>query len=859
MKKISFLAALLCASMISFAQGFGVNFALDSNGSSATASSGNAALAIDGNVGTRWESAQNDAEWLIIDLGQSRTFNYIRIKWEGAYAKQFQLLSSTDGENFSAFYTENNLTQADWQALYFDSAVTAQYIKYQGIERATQWGQSFYEFEVYYLNQPPKTYNQIAPVIIVASTVGENDVNRVIDGNTGTEWQGRPAGISGGSDEERTFDAWFVVDLGGFYNVDKVDIMFEGACAQDYHLDFAEDTTNWALGYNFVGNPGVYGRTDEVTELDNNLKVRYVRFWSTKAATEWGMKIFEFRVYGEEWTDSGDTEAPVMVSATLDSKTWNSAVIAVSATDNAEVLKYHAVDTINAIDVKLTPAEGKITVSGLSASTAYNFIITALDAAQNESANSKTVEVTTDAHAIVPAAPATAPTWPANQVKSIFSDAYPFAPASLNSYNEGWWNAPTLTIDTVDGDSYLHYNLYRDGMIGAQFAEVSVALMEKIHIDVFSSADGSVTFRPIIAGDTEAQNNVKQTLTLVGGQWNSFDFDMSDFGEHNWTRVFQYAIEGYQAGGLVGEHISVDNIYFYRTTPIEDDEAPTNVSGRTESEDYFSATLALAAEDNMGSVLFIVKLGEDTVATGGGLSADTVLVTVKNLLPDAAYTFEVIATDDSGNAADAIEVSAHTKAAPAPAPTPELAAEDVKSLFSDAYEPATTVNDFRQDWWQGATLAQGQLAEGDNVLYYICVSEAGAHGWAFAALDATGYNKLHISIYPLAEGSFKIYPVVSGTEEASYYRTSETLTANEWNEVVFDFADLAMSPMGQLGWNSYAALGSFFIDNVYFFKEAEEGIEDIEAGVKAVKVIENGQLIIIKNGVRYTLMGAELR
>ena len=954
MKKISFLAALLCASMISFAQEpvYDVNFALASNGSSATASSGDAALAIDGNEDTRWESAQTDDEWFLLDMGQARTFSRISIKWEGAYAKQFALTCSTDGETWSNLYTETNLTQAGWQIIDV-TETTAQYIKYQGIQRATQWGQSFYEFQVMLpgvsvltsiqLTAPSLTAKvgegialtakaldqngtemeaeisyEVSPAdagavvngkyvpakigdaaivaksgeivsdtisvfgyegsnlalstsltqdnkIIAQSAVDPNgseyDAFFAVDGNTGSVWQGRPAGTTGGSEEERTFDSWFVVDLGGYYSIDLITITFEGACSQEYHVDFSENNTTWARGYNYVGTAGINGHTDllAASDLDNNLKVRYVRFWSTKAATEWGMKMFDFQVFGHEWVPSGDTEAPVMVSATLESKTWSSAVIAVSATDNNEVTKYHVVDATNAIDVKLTPNDNKITVSGLSASTTYNFTITALDASLNESTNSKTVEVTTDAHAIVPATPATAPTWPANQVKSIFSDAYPFAPASLNSYNEGWWDAPTLTIDTVDGDSYLHYNLYRNGMIGAQFAEVSVALMEKIHIDVFSSADGSVTFRPIIAGDTDAQNNVKQTLTLVGGQWNSFDFDMSDFGEHNWTRVFQYAIEGYQAGGLVGEHISVDNIYFYRTTPIEDDEAPTNVSGRTESEDYFSATLALAAEDNMGSVLFIVKLGEDTVATGGGLSADTVLVTVKNLLPDAAYTFTVIATDDAGNAAEGIEISAHTKAAPAPAPTPELAAEDVKSLFSDAYEPATTVNDFRQDWWQGATLAQGQLAEGDNVLYYICVSEAGAHGWAFAALDATGYNKLHVSIYPLAEGSFRIYPVVEGTEEASYYRTSETLVANEWNEVVFDFADLAMSPMGQLGWNSYAALGSFFIDNVYFFKEAEEGIEDVEAGVKAVKVIENGQLIIIKNGVRYTLMGAQLR
>ena len=37
-----------------------------------------------------------------------------------------------------------------------------------------------------------------------------------------------------------------------------------------------------------------------------------------------------------------------------------------------------------------------------------------------------------------------------------------------------------------------------------------------------------------------------------------------------------------------------------------------------------------------------------------------------------------------------------------------------------------------------------------------------------------------------------------------------------------------------------------------------QGIEDLNDGVKAVKVFENGQLVIIKNGVRYNALGAAL-
>ena len=41
-------------------------------------------------------------------------------------------------------------------------------------------------------------------------------------------------------------------------------------------------------------------------------------------------------------------------------------------------------------------------------------------------------------------------------------------------------------------------------------------------------------------------------------------------------------------------------------------------------------------------------------------------------------------------------------------------------------------------------------------------------------------------------------------------------------------------------------------------KDNVEGIEDVKAGVKAQKVIENGQLIILKNGIRYNVAGQEV-
>ena len=950
MRKIFFLVAFLSASIMSFADKvYDVNFALASEGSSATASSGNAGAAIDGDNGTRWESAHTDDETWTLDMGQARTFSRIKILWEGAYAKEFTLSISNDGESWSSLYVETNLSQAGWQTI--DVAeTTARYIQYHGTLRATGYGQSFWEFQVLLpgvsvltkielsapaiakvgegvaltaraLDQnnaemsvdinyevtpadagavqngqyiPAKVGN--ASIVAKSGTVSSpaieifgyegsnlalstnlatdnkivaqsaenpngsaNDAFFAVDGNDGSVWQGRPENITGGDEASRTFDAWFVVDLGANYSIDLITIHFEGACAQDYHVDFSLDNNTWATGYNYVGTAGIDGRTDMLSaaKLDNNSKVRYVRFWSTKAGTEWGMKMFEFQVFGREYTAPDDHEKPVMVSASLVSNNHNSAVIAVSATDNDEVAKFHVVDLAQSFDAKFAATDGKITVTGLTPNTGYYFLIYAIDAAQNESELSMAVGVTTDAYAVVPSVVAPAPTWPADQVKSIYSDAYAFAPTSLLSYNEGWWDNPNMTQEAIGDDHYLHYDLYRNGMIGAQWAEVSVATMEKFHIDVFASASGSVTFRLICAGDPDAVNGTKQTLNLVGGEWNSFDFDLADFNAaHNWTRLFQYAIEGYQAGGLVGEHISVDNIYFYRTSALVDEEAPANVAASVASASYFGGVLSVSATDNSGAVLVTVKDGEREVGVGGGASGASLSVNVANLLPGTAYTLSVIVSDEAGNAAAPVEVQLTTAAAPAAAPKPSFTGKEAVAIFCDELDGGPAIN--IGGWGQSTVVAFGELAAGDHVCYG---SNFNYLGWELnPAVNAAGMEYLHLDIYSTSMTSIKVTPISPGHEQV----IAKNLTNGEWTSLDIALSEYAAA---NIEWNNVFQFkfdggngGDFFVDNVYFYKNEGQGTSVVnnEIGAKAVKMIENGQLIIVRDGVRYTITGVRV-
>lgn len=393
-----FISFILCTLTLSaFAQETDVNFALTANGATATATSGNPLLAMDDNTGTRWESEHEvDPQTFTIDLGQVRTFNTIQIVWEGAYAKDFTVSTSSDNSLWSEVLKVEDQTVTNNEVkTYFINQTTARYIQFHGTERALNYGYSFYEFRVYLAGvstlttleaKPANTLAKVGEDLAIdvtakdqngqimtdagevtytilpadAGTItnnvytpakvgsalikvaigeveatpfevfaydGENaaasaskesskviaqsDINPeieannayyAVDGNDATIWQGCYNGEAGAGDEAaRTFDAWFVVDLGAYYDVNMVYILFEGASSQMYHVDFSEDNVTWNTTYTYEGNAGInaHARAIYGDDLQNASNVRYVRFWSTKAATQWGLKMYEFKVYGK--------------------------------------------------------------------------------------------------------------------------------------------------------------------------------------------------------------------------------------------------------------------------------------------------------------------------------------------------------------------------------------------------------------------------------------------------------------------------------------------------------------------------------------------------------------------------------
>lgn len=103
--------------------------------------------AVDANGNTRWSSAYADNQSIIVDLGANYTVSSVRLAWEAAYARQFQIQTSTNNSTWTTVYSNYNSTGGS-QTINF-TATTARYVKVYCIQRATSYGFSLYEFEVY--------------------------------------------------------------------------------------------------------------------------------------------------------------------------------------------------------------------------------------------------------------------------------------------------------------------------------------------------------------------------------------------------------------------------------------------------------------------------------------------------------------------------------------------------------------------------------------------------------------------------------------------------------------------------------------------------------------------------------------
>ncbi len=163
LKQTLLVAALLASAGVSNAALIDQNLALNKP---AYASSGTPSAAVDGNTGSRWESSWEDNQWIYVDLGAVYNFDNVRLLWQDAYTKHYQvcvadeltseMLANLNDEDPVNDFATGWTVAADqtYDSFVADQTVSVagfagRYVAINCIERGTTWGNSIFELEVY--------------------------------------------------------------------------------------------------------------------------------------------------------------------------------------------------------------------------------------------------------------------------------------------------------------------------------------------------------------------------------------------------------------------------------------------------------------------------------------------------------------------------------------------------------------------------------------------------------------------------------------------------------------------------------------------------------------------------------------
>jgi hypothetical protein len=262
-----------------------------------------ASYAVDGNAGTRWESAHGTTpSWISVDLGTAKSLTSVVIDWEAANAGAYQIQGSNDNANWT---TLKSITGGTFGNRTDTNAVSGSYryvrIYCTALSTGNNWGYSIFELKVYAAGATSSSAatssvassvassqasaGTLTPVSATASTNLQPAAN-AIDKNSGTRWESAVA----------TDPSWITLDLGAAKNLTSVAIDWEAANAANYLVQGSNDNTNWTTLKTFTG--GTFGNRTDTNTISGSY--RYVRIYGTARSTgnQWGYSIWEIRVTG---------------------------------------------------------------------------------------------------------------------------------------------------------------------------------------------------------------------------------------------------------------------------------------------------------------------------------------------------------------------------------------------------------------------------------------------------------------------------------------------------------------------------------------------------------------------------------
>ncbi|ARU51149.1 beta-glucanase (GH16 family) [Cellulosimicrobium cellulans] len=260
-----------------------------------------ASAAVDGDRGTRWSSAHADGAWIQVDLGAVHDLDRVELDWETAYASGYRVEVSTDGAAWATAYSTTNGQGGD-ETLPLD--VAARYVRLTATQRATVWGVSLWELQVF--GDEDGTGGPGGPGDPEPGTAGllsygkqgsasssqtldpncwDCTPDKAFDLDPASRWATSPD--TGWVDE-----GWIAVDLGAPAHVSRVVLQWDPAFATGYSIEVSDDGSSWRSVFSTTTGSGF----KETIPLDAD--GRHVRVHMNDRSSAYGYSLWEFQVYG---------------------------------------------------------------------------------------------------------------------------------------------------------------------------------------------------------------------------------------------------------------------------------------------------------------------------------------------------------------------------------------------------------------------------------------------------------------------------------------------------------------------------------------------------------------------------------
>ncbi len=251
-------------------------FGLDRAGWTATASGGNAALAIDGDDSTRWTTgaAQSGAEWISMDLSAVTRFNRVAFNYTnfagGDYPRAFNVQVSTNGSTWTTVYSGAGNSSSKVVTASF-APTTARYVRINQTGSAGDW------WSVGELN----IFNDAASFSRTqwtASASGGTSAAALIDGDVNNRWTSNAAQSAG---------QWVQLNLGARMTINNVILdtqknnTSEGDYPRGYTVQVSNNGSTWTQVAAGAG-------TFKATNINfTPVSAQYVRVNQTGTAAQW--------------------------------------------------------------------------------------------------------------------------------------------------------------------------------------------------------------------------------------------------------------------------------------------------------------------------------------------------------------------------------------------------------------------------------------------------------------------------------------------------------------------------------------------------------------------------------------------